>query len=413
MNRGSLVTGLLLGILLSGAAVGGWWLATAPRTPAASHEPLPAPAKVSKILNEGQLTTIQLRPEAVERLALRTAPIERKAIRPTRVYGGEVMTVPGHAITIAAPLSGMLQAPSAGVPRPGQTVKKRQVVLALAPLLSPEGRANLASAKIEAEGQVRSAQTQVDAARVAFERAERVYKSEAGSRKAVDEAQEKYDLARKAHEAAAARAGLLDRVAGEVEKGTAAPLPIESPEEGMLRTLNALPGQNVPSGAALFEVVDLKRIWVRVPVFVGDIAEIDAEGDATVGPLTGRPGEDGHKAKRATAPPSANAAAGTVDLFYELDNPGRHSPGERVGVTLPLKAPAESLTIAASAIVYDLHGGAWVYEQTGERTYSRRRVLVRGIQGTSAILDAGPAPGATIVVAGAAELFGAETGFTK
>jgi hypothetical protein len=54
-----------------------------------------------------------------------------------------------------------------------------------------------------------------------------------------------------------------------------------------------------------------------------------------------------------------------------------------------------------------------VYEQTAERTYVRRRVAVRHVVEATAVLASGPPPGSAVVVAGAAELFGTETGFTK
>jgi hypothetical protein len=63
--------------------------------------------------------------------------------------------------------------------------------------------------------------------------------------------------------------------------------------------------------------------------------------------------------------------------------------------------------------VIDIYGGTWVYEQTAELEFIRRRVLVRYVAGDTAVLSHGPPPGAPVVVAGAAELFGTETGFTK
>ena len=114
------------------------------------------------------------------------------------------------------------------------------------------------------------------------------------------------------------------------------------------------------------------------------------------------------------APPSANSAAGTVDLFYDLDNRvTRYSPGQRVGVTVLLRAEPESLTVPWSAVIHDIYGGTWVYEQAGERTFVRRRIVVRYVVDNTAVLAAGPAPGSQVVTAGAAELFGTETGFTK
>jgi RND family efflux transporter MFP subunit len=372
------------------------------------------PATVSNPLKEEEVNHIKLSAEAVARLAIRFGQVERKPMRQTRVYGGEITIPTGQAIIVSAPLSGLLKAPDGGITSPGQKVSKHQLIFQLLPLLTAEGRANLAASKIDADGQVKSAQTQLEAARIALDRAKQLLKNEAGSRRAVDEAQSQHDLAHKAVEASTARRDLLEKVVGEVEQGTSAPLAIPSPETGLLRNVSALAGQNVPAGAALFEVVDLKQVWVRVPVYVGDLPRIDAAAEAAIGALTAHPGAPVQLAKPATAPPSANPAAGTVDLFYLLDNrEAKYGPGQRVGVTLKLAGEAESLAIPWSAVIYDIHGGTWVYEQADALLFVRRRVAVRFVDGDTAVLAAGPKSGTKVVIAGAAELFGAETGFSK
>jgi RND family efflux transporter MFP subunit len=324
------------------------------------------------------------------------------------------MIPPGHAIIVSAPLSGRLTAPAGGVPQPGQTVKKGQPIFDLLPLLSPEGRANLAAARVEAEGQVNNFQTQLDALRIDLDRAKRMLRDQTGSQRQLDDAQARYDQVLKSLEAAKARLELLGKVAGEVDKGTSGPLPIGAPDSGLLRSVLAAAEQTVPSGAPLFEVIDPAQVWVRVPVYVGDLPEIDAGAGATIANLTGRPGESGRTAKPAQAPPSASPSAGTVDLFFEFDNrTTRYSPGERVGATLTLRGDAESLTVPWSAVIHDIYGGTWVYEKIGERAYRRRRVVVRFVSGTSAALASGPEPGTIVVTAGAAELFGTEVGFSK
>lgn len=414
MNRGSFTTGIVLGAALAVVVGGAFWALTSRSAPPTSKPSLPAPADVGKIVKEDQLNIVKLRPEAVERLGLTTAKIETKVLHRTRLYGGDVIVPPGRTALVAAPFNGVVRAAGKTFPQPGQTVRERQVLLDLLPLLTPEGRANLASSKIDAEGQVRSAQAQVEAARITLERADRVFKSDAGSRKAVDDARAQFDLAVKTLEAATARSTLLDKVFGDASLGTATPLPIESPENGILKNLSAFPGQNVPAGAPLFEIIDLSRIWVRVPVFVGDYDQLDLAAPARIGALTADPREPALIAKRAVAPPSANPAAGTIDLFYELDNPrGRFTPGERVSSLVSLTADGESPVVPLAAIVHDIYGGAWVYEQISERAYARRRVVVRWIDGPTAVLASSPPAGTTIVVAGAIELFGAETGFTK
>ena len=44
------------------------------------------------------------------------------------------------------------------------------------------------------------------------------------------------------------------------------------------RTSRPSPGQIVPANAPLFEVMDLDEVWVRVPVYVGELADTDTTG---------------------------------------------------------------------------------------------------------------------------------------
>lgn len=412
--RAGIVTGFVCCLLVFGVAGAAWWLVAPNARGTSKSPPPPPPAVVSKLLKEDQVNAITLTPEAVERLALRTAAVEHKPMPRTRVYGGEVMVPIGQTILVSAPLSGTLRELPGGMPAVGSTVKKGQAIFQLLPLLTPEGQANLAAAKIEADGQVKTAQSQLDAARIALDRAKRVFESEAGSRRSVDEAQAQFDLAHKTLDAVTSRRNVLEKAVGEIEKGTAAPLILEAPAEGLLRNVSARPGQYLPTGGALFEVADLRRLWVRVPVYVGDLSDVDVKADAAIGDLTMQPGQAQRSARPAIAPPSANAGAGTVDFYFDLDNRDeRFRPGQRVGATMTLKSEAKSLTVPWSAVIHDIHGGTWVYEETGLREYVRRRVSVRRVVEETAVLAVGPAAGARVVVAGAAELFGTETGFTK
>jgi cobalt-zinc-cadmium efflux system membrane fusion protein len=303
-----------------------------------------------------------------------------------------------------------LKAAGAGLPAAGQPIQKGQPVFHLLPLLTPEGRANLEAALAEVEGQYKTAEAQCAACRIFLDRAIRVFQSEAGSQRAVDEAQANLNLALKTCEAAKVRRDLLARTVKDAEDGNASSVTIESPESGILRRLSALPGQQVAVGGALFEVVNLDRVWVRVPVYVGDLKEIDGQAPAGVGDLAMRPGQVTRPGQPVPAPPTADASAGTVDLYYE-DRP--LSPGERVGISLTLTGDAASLTVPWSAVIHDIHGGTWVYQELSERVFARQRVEVRYVVNGTAVLAAGPRHGTRVVIAGAAELFGTETGFTK
>ena len=64
--------------------------------------------------------------------------------------------------------------------------------------------------------------------------------------------------------------------------------------------------------------------------------------------------------------------------------------------------------IPYSAVVYDNDGSTWAFVNTGPRTFVRQRITVGAIQGSTAVLTAGPATGAFVVTAGAPELLGTE-----
>jgi hypothetical protein len=63
-----------------------------------------------------------------------------------------------------------------------------------------------------------------------------------------------------------------------------------------------------------------------------------------------------------------------------------------------------------SAVVYDINGGAWVYEALGGDAFARRRVEVADVVGDEAILGRGIAEGTEIVTVGVAELYSTEFG---
>jgi hypothetical protein len=64
--------------------------------------------------------------------------------------------------------------------------------------------------------------------------------------------------------------------------------------------------------------------------------------------------------------------------------------------------------IPYSAVVYDTDGSTWAYVNTAARTYERKPITVTEIDGTTALLSAGPAVGTAVVTVGAAELLGTE-----
>lgn len=337
------------------------------------------------------------------------------------------MAIPdGASVFVTAPVAGTLQSVSDTQPVAGQAVTAGQIIFQLRPLLSPErevptaaervamanATASLVSSQIIADGDVKQADAQVEAAQIALTRARRLLADKAGSARDVDDAVARLDIAIQGREAASARKRLLDKLTLEAEGGTITNIPIHAPHAGILRTVASSVGQTVSLAAPLFEVVTLDMLWVRVPIYPGQRNQIARSKNALVSHLGNE--KDSVSVKPIAAPPSADPIAATVDLFYEISNTdNRFRPRERVEVILPLEGETESLVIPRAAILRDIHGVAWVYVNSAEHTFERHRVEVHFTTSDTAILSQGPAVGTQIVVDGAAELFGTEFGAGK
>lgn len=375
------------------------------------------PAKVEKPAKETGIGTITLTEEAERRLAIRLAPIEKRPVARARTLGGEAVVPVGSRVVVAAPVSGSLSPASVDATRPGAKVEKGQALFVLSLTTADrvrfaESKVSLAGSRADAEAAVARAKVEVQTAKITLERVEKLVGEGVGSTQSLDDARAQMSFAKASLAAAEARRGAL--ASANAAEGGGAPIPIESPMAGVLQRVHVLAGQVVPAGAPLVEIVKLDPIWIRVPVYVGDLGTIDTEKEALIGSLTGSEDSALRTAKPISAPPSANLGSATVDLFYELPNEGGVlRPGHSVSAALPMRTSAESLVAPWAAVLHDINGGAWVYENTAPRTYVRRRVQVRHVAGGVAVLASGPKPGAKVVTDGAAELFGAEFGIGK
>ena len=79
--------------------------------------------------------------------------------------------------------------------------------------------------------------------------------------------------------------------------------------------------------------------------------------------------------------------------------------------TAPVSTAAGgTLTVPYGAVVYEPDGSAWAYVETSSRHFQRQGITIRTITGDTVTLGSGPAAGTAVVVQGAAELVGVESG---
>jgi hypothetical protein len=292
------------------------------------------------ITKEGDLVILTLKPEAEQALRLKTITVEKRTVPAVRLFSGEVVTpLAAEGKPVAPVLGGTLDE-----------------VLRLADL------------QAAADGRILQAQVQMDAAKIAVERAKKMLSAEAGSVRGVDEAKATLQLAEAAMTTANAQRDLLGSPVGQ-------------------------------DGA--------KRAWVRVAIYSGEAALLDDKAPVSIRTLVST--SKAQSAKPVAGPPTANALTNTIDWYYELpaDTPLR--AGERAAIEIPTSdSKQEALVIPFNAVLHDIHGGQWVYAKNGEHSYTRKRIQIARLAGANAVLSSGPAAGTQIVTYGSAELFGTE-----
>ena len=367
----------------------------------ASPQPASKPAPTAKVDNarpEQDLATITLSPESQKHLAIQTMKVAIEPVAQTRTVGGETMVPPGKSVIVTAPIAGTLTAGKASTIGP---VGRGDVIFELVPLQQSER-----DVRAEAERAVQEADARLTQTTQRAQRLEQLLKEGSASARAVEEAQADRAVAAAAAEAARKRLESVSRL----PVGPRGEVALRAPFDGIVIELRAAVGQTVAAGAPVAELAQTSALWIRAPVYVGDLASLDPAQPAMVAALGQEASGPWHQVRRVTGPPAANPSAASVDLFFDVPASGNitRRPGERLAVRLPLKATDRALVVPKAAVVYDLNGGTWVYEQRSPNQFARRRVELGGPAGAKVIVARGLAEGATIVTVGAAELYGTE-----
>jgi RND family efflux transporter MFP subunit len=371
-------------------------------------KPIP-PAVQSHPVKEAELNTITLTEKAVERLGIQTVEIKEASLGNSRVFSGEIIATPGKTITVTAPVAGTLMPPGNGqVITPGQRVKKGQALFRL--VILPSERDLLS-----VQEDVTQKQVQYDVAVEKVKRASQLFEEKAGSLRAKQEAEAELAGIAAQLRVAKSRMELLKGNTTQALANRMSTLQLQAPITGIVQQVYSSTSQVLANAAPIIDIVSLDPVWVRVPVYAGDESRINSRAAASIRGLSDFGGASASVTGRPVqGPQTSDPLATSIDLFYEINNSsGDFRPGQKVSVTLPYKGVQAVLVIPYAAILYDIHGGTWIYENTAPRVFVRRRVELQRVDGNMAVLQRGPATGTKIVTAGAAEIFGTEFGGGK
>ncbi|MCG8421003.1 MAG: efflux RND transporter periplasmic adaptor subunit [Proteobacteria bacterium] len=300
-----------------------------------------------------------------------TAFATRDAVVPFLEVAGEITTPPGGQADIGAAIAGRVVAPPGGLPRPGQAVRSGELLATIAPIpAAPEAgvRANLA---------VVEAETRVQGARAALERAERLIADRAISQREVDDARRELRVAEESVQAARRARDFFSGAASGRGGGT---YRVATPISGVIVDVRATAGKSVTSGEQLFRVVDLSELWIRARVPEQQASRLRSDQDASFKlpgldswlPLdvTG----DDASASVVTIGRTVNRPTRTVDVIYALRQPDeRLRVGGMVRVGVPTGAPWQGVVVPRGAVLED-DGRAVVYVQVEGEAFEERTV---------------------------------------
>lgn len=311
---------------------------------------------------------------------------------------GSVDTPPGGAAEVGAAIAGRVVLPPRGLPRPGQSVRKGQLLATLAPApSSPEEAARAGLAVAEAQARAASA-------RAAVERAERLIRDQAISQRDLEDARREATVAAEAERAARRAQSLFTGASGGAGAGS---WRLVAPIDGTLVDVRATPGAAVSQGDVLFRIVDTRELWIRARVPEQDVARLRSDRDASF-QISGLEewlpidltGEDAN-ASLVTIGRTVDPASRTVDVIYALRTPDpRLRVGGLVRVGLPAGDDFSGVVIPRAAIIDD-QGREVVYVQVDGEHFEERMVRTGPRAGERAGVGHGLAAGERVVTRGA------------
>jgi len=359
-------------------------------------------------------TVVVLAPEALAAAGIASAvPVERTAVREIAAYG-VLAADPAQVGIVRAPVAGVLaDAEPKAWPSVGTHVEAGARVGTLLPRTTPLTTAELADLRVKlasAHADVTAAQVELDADRVALERARKLNAQDKG---VSDQAVENAAAALSAAEARveATRSGIeeLERVLLHGEAPNLPPLALIAPRTGEWTAVTAQPGENLEAGQEIARTTSFAQLLadVRLPVDAPHDpkdAFVPTKARVTV---SGAGGGESFAATLVGPAPEGDPLAATLRLRV-ADAKGRLRPG--MAVTAFLAGDAAPLAVFAvppSALLRTASRD-WVYVEVGAGRFARRAVAIVRAEGDAVLLSAGVDAKAKVVTSGAMALLSQE-----
>lgn len=349
---------------------------------------------------------LRLDERAKATIGIATAPVESQLVPSSVSTTGWLAVQPGHEVTVKAAATGFVGPEEDGDSISlGDTVTEGQCLGTLRVFLSPQEESQLVARKEEADILVRQSLATLEAEEARYKRVEELSENGTVRGRERELAKVAMDRARAAYEETQQQLPFLPSEPYERPLQLRAVV-IGSAIAGRLTKMYVRPRQLVIQGDPLWTISDWASLWLRVPVFEGDLPGIDQKEPAQVT----RPGIGSSMLATPIGIPQATEdGRRTVDLFYEVANAdGVLRPGEAVSIELPTGKTAKQVVVPKSAILWDGMGNAWVYLEEEGRVFRRQRTQLGPSMDEVIVVEQGLSEGQTVVTVGAGTLYGEE-----
>ncbi len=337
-----------------------------------AHPPAaPAPAgEVARRLPDGSL----FMPKAMQhRLGVRTRPARVERHAEAFELAGVVVADPRAAAKVAAGQSGRIEAPDAGLPVPGQRVRRGERLAWLVPLASRLERAELDARLAGLAAELRLAEA----------RHER-YRQLEGV------------VAGKEIEAARVELESMRQRRDRLVAGASGREPVLAPVNGVIAASPVVPGQVVNAGDTLFELIDPERLVVEVLTH-------DAGLPARVVGAHARLAEDEVRLRFLGSSPRLRDLAWPMRFRREAGG-GALAVGQSVTVVVVSDRILKGGAVPRAAVARDASGESLAWIKLGPERFAPRRVGVRALDAKRVLIVSGVDEGERVVVEAASLL---------
>jgi len=315
-------------------------------------------------------------PKASQRLlSVKTAITQVSDVLRTVRMVGQVVPDPGTSGQIQASVRGRLEATNGRWPRVGDKVEVAQVLASVVPVVNPIDRGIILQQLAQIDHDTGLVQERLHTLTAS--------ESDASAQERDDARAELANLIRR-----------RDAIAAVLRDRDTLRAPLLAPSTGTISASFAVAGQIVDEQQKLFEVVDLKHLWVEAYAY--DVSGLGALTDANaVGPSG-----TNYRLKFMSRGPQLQKQ--TIPLYFQVENADADlSVGSLVSILIATGGGQSGVILPRSAVVHDTAGREIVWQHAYPEGFIALPVRIEPIDGEKVMVSAGLTANMRVVVEGA------------